>query len=489
MTLLNKPSFNSIFISTCFALMTFQGFAADKGTVLNHNFESDALPIETLKNTQVAGWLNAGTGAIGVYVPVDSMDYTDTGSHSQVAYLEGGGKIRQGLPAKVVAGETYTLTFDAGRPLDQDSMFVTAKMVANSFTLAQTAVNHTQVDKGEWVSHSVSFTADSTMPISSPIVVEFHNLLFDSASQVDIDNVQLTATGGLPNTQVRNFDQIEESTTLSVPSDYANINEALASLHDKFIANDAIVTIQVEDCSNQVYDAPIEILHPHGKQIEILGNTADPASCVLQFNGSSGFDISSKRKLRLLNGFHIKGNRVNTTHGVGATKGASIRLGANTIISGFYNGIEATFNGRIYANTVLINKNAGSGVVSQYSGFVQANGTQSKENDLHGFYAVDGGIIEANQSKGLSNTVHGYFSENFGHIQSQEAEASGNANTGFFATGKSFLDATSGVANNNPTGFQCDYSGYVKQAGSTESSSVEGYIPAVGQYKNACYMH
>lgn len=489
MKIMNKRKTYPLLVSTCIALFSANGIASTKGTVLNHNFESDRLSVETLKNTQIGGWLNAGTGTIGVYVPVDSTDYTDTGSHSQVAYLEGGGKIRQGLPAKVVAGETYTLTFDAGRPLDQDSMFVTAKMVANSFTLAQTAVNHTQTEKGKWTTHTVSFTADNTMPVGSPIVVEFHNLLFDSASQVDIDNVQLTATGGLPNTQVRNFEQIEESATLSIPSDFANINEALASLHDKFIANNAVVTIQVDDCSNQVYDAPIEILHPHGKQIEIIGNVANPASCVLEFNGSSGFDISSKRKLRLLNGFHIKGNRVNTTHGVGATKGASIRLGANTIISGFYNGIEATFNGRIYANTVLINKNAGSGIVSQYSGFVQANSAQSKENDLHGFYATDGGIIEANQSKGLTNTVHGYFSENFGHIQSKEAEASGNSNTGFFATGKSFLDASSGVANNNPTGFKCDYSGYLKQSSSTGSGNVESHVPAVGQYKNACYMH
>lgn len=476
-------------VLACLGLASTQAQADTQATVLNANFESDTLPIDTMKNSQIVGWLNAGTGSIGAYVPQNGSDYTAIGNHSQVAYLEGGGKIRQGLQAKLVAGETYTLTFDTGRPLDQDALFLTAKLTANSFTLAQTAVNHTQLDKGQWGQYSLNFTADPSMPISSPIVIEFHNLSFGSDSRVDIDNVQLTATGGLPNSQVRNFVQIEESTTLAVPSQYANINAALASLHNKFIANDAVVTIQVDDCSNQVYSQPIEIIHPHGKQIEIIGDVANPSNCVLQFNGSSGFEIAHKRKLRLLNGFHIQGDRTADTSGVLATKGAGIRIGAATVISDFYNGVEASLSGRVYANTVLITNNAGSGLVSKYSGFLQANGTQSKDNELHGFHSVDGGIMQANNSKALGNKVNGYFSEDFGHIQSQEAEASSNLNSGFFATGKAFLDAYASTANNNPTGFQCDYNGYIRRDNATEDSIVNGYVPEVGAYKNGCYMH
>jgi len=475
--------------ATCLALFSSTVLANTKATVLNQNFESDTLPIATLKNSQIAGWSNPGTGAIGTYVPQSGIDYTSVGSHSQVAYMEGGGKIRQVLQAIVAAGETYTLTFDAGRPLDQDAMFVTAKLIANSFTLAQTAANHTQQTKGEWSTYSVSFTADETMPISSPVVIEFHNLSFGGDSRVDIDNVQLTATGGLPNYEVQKFVQIEESTTLAVPSDYANINDALAYLHDKLIANNAVVTIQVDDCSNQVYNQPIEIIHPHGKQIEIIGNVSNPSNCVLQFNGSSGFEIAHKRKLRLLNGFHIQGDRTAGTSGVSATKGAGIRIGAATAISDFHNGVEASLSGRVYANTVLISDNTGSGVVSKYSGFVQANGAQSKNNELHGFHSVDGGIMQANNSKALGNKVNGYFSENFGHIQSNEAEANNNLDSGFFATGKAYLDAHASTANNNPTGFQCDYNGYMKRTSATEEGNVDAYVPGINRYKNGCYMH
>jgi len=495
MTLFSQQHLAKTVLATaCLAVFSgavFSGaaMANTKATVLNQNFESDTLPIATLKNSQIAGWSNAGTGAIGNYVPKSGTDYTSVGSHSQVAYMEGGGKIRQVLQAKVVAGETYTLTFDAGRPLDQDAMFVTAKLIANSFTMAQTAANHTQQNKGEWNTYSLSFTADQSMPISSPIAIEFHNLSFGGDSRVDIDNVQLTATGGLPNSQVRNFVQIEEFTTLAVPSDYANINEALAYLHDKFIANDAVVTIQVDDCSNQVYNQPIEIIHPHGKQIEIIGNVSNPSNCVLQFNGSSGFEIAHKRKLRLINGFHIQGDRTAGTSGVSATKGAGIRIGAATAISDFHNGVEASLSGRVYANTVLISGNTGSGVVSKYSGFVQANGAQSKNNELHGFHSVDGGIMQANNSKALGNKVNGYFSENFGHIQSNEAEANNNLDSGFFATGKAYLDAHASTANNNPTGFQCDYNGYMKRTEASEESSVNGHVPDVSTYKNGCYMH
>lgn len=479
----------TVLTTACLAFFSSSVFAATKAAILNQNFESDTLAIATLKSTQIAGWLNVGTGNIGVYVPKNGTDYNNVASRSQVAYLEGSGKIRQGLQAKAVEGETYTLTFDAGRPLDQDTMFVTAKLTANGFVLAQTAVNHTQLNKGEWGQYSLSFSAEKSMPIGSPIVIEFHNLSFGADSRVDIDNVQLTATGGLPNSQVRNFVQIEGATTLSVPSDYANINDALAYLHDKFIANDAVVTIQVDDCTDQVYQQPIQIIHPHGKQIEIIGNVADPSSCVLQFNGSSGFEIAHKRKLRLLNGFHIQGDRTAGTNGVSATKGAGIRVGAATVISDFHNGIEATLSGRVYANTVLISNNAGSGVVSKYSGYVQANGAQSKANALHGFHSVDGGIMQTNNSKALENEQNGYFSENFGHIQSQEAEASGNLGSGFFATGKAYLDAHASTASNNPTGFKCDFNGYMKRTSAVESSSLNAYVPEIGTYKNGCYMH
>ncbi len=456
--------------------------------VLNQNFESDRLPIPDNKTTSIAGWLDVGNNDSGAYAPEKGTHYLDYGNHGQVAYLNGGGAIRQGLKAPLVLGETYTMTFDVGRPLGQEFLFTSVALTANSYTLAQTAVNHNQIEAGKWGTFTLSFTANEHMPIGSPIVVEFQNLHYVEGSHADIDNIMFKTSGDASPLSIKNIVLIDEPTTLSVPSDYANINEALDFLNDKFIANNTLVTIQVDDCSNQVYSAPIAIKHPHAQQIEIIGNPANPSACVLQFNGSSGFDVAMKTKLKLINGFHIKGNRVNTTHGVGASKGGSIRLGAATIISGFYHGIEATLNGRVYANTVLISGNAGSGVVSQFNGYVQANGAQSKENDLHGFYSADGGIIEANQSKALSNTVNGYFSESFGHIKSQEAEASGNDNSGFFATGKSFLDATSSIANNNNVGFQCDYNGYVKRQNSTESGSITSHIPAVSTYKNQCYI-
>lgn len=456
--------------------------------VLNQNFESDRLPIPSNRTLAISGWADVGNNDSGAYAPEKGVHYLEYGNHGQVAYLEGGGAIRQGLSAPLVLGETYTLTFDIGRPLKQNFLFTSATLMANSYTLAQTAVNHNQVKEGEWGSFSISFTADEHMPIGSPIVVEFQNLYYVDGSQADVDNVMLKTSGDASPLSLKNILLIEDSTTLSVPEDYADINEALDFLSDKFIANDAIVTVQVTDCTNQVYTSPIEIKHPNAKQIEIIGIPSNPASCVLQFNGSSGFDVASKTKLKLLNGFHIKGNRVNTTHGVGATKGGSIRLGASTIISGFYHGVEATLNGRIYANTVLISGNAGSGVVSQFNGYVQANGAQSKDNDLHGFYSADGGIIEANTSKAINNMINGYFSQAFGHIQSQEAEARGNQDSGFFATGKSFIDANSSTSINNDIGYQCDYNGYVKRQDSTETGGTTSHIPAVDRYKNNCYM-
>lgn len=456
-------------------------------SVLNHNFESDAIPITPGYTTSISGWVKNGVGEIGAHIPDKDIDYLDTGGRGQVAYLNAAGKMYNAPAAKIVSGETYTLTFDVGRALSQTNLSMIARIKANGLSLVQVQLNKTQIEAGTWETHNLTFTATDDMPIGSKLVIEFQNLSFDAASRVDVDNVKLMTSIKEPLKPFpRNLSIINAATTLSVPSEHDNVKDALEYLSDKYITSNAIVTIDVDDCSNESYSFPIDLVHPQGKQIEIIGNTTDPAACVMQFDGSSGFTITNNRQVKRINGFHIKGNRVNKTDGVSATKGASLSLGASTKVTGFYNGINATYGGRVYANTVLVSQNAGSGIVAQYGGYVQANGSQSNENTLHGYLSADGGVMEALNSKASKNDYNGYFADTFGVIKGDNAIASGNLGSAFFASSKGILDVPSSSTSNDFVGYQCASGGQINQANSSQVGTLTLYIPEVGVYDQNC---
>lgn len=493
-TLRTMPKFALIPATISLALASFNTLASD-ATVLNHNFESDAIPLTTNKTTYISGWVKNGSGAIGVHVPEKDIDYTDLGGRGQTAYLEATGKFYQSPQVKVVSGETYTLTFDVGRALDQTDLSLIARVKANGLSLAQLQLNKTSVEQGAWGTHSLTFTATDTMPIDSQIAIEFFNASLDSTNRLDLDNIKLTTStnaamieSGAPAPKTLTI--LDTTTVLSVPNDYADINAALRYLDDKYINNNVVVTIDVKDCTDQVYYYPIEIAHPQGKQIEIIGNPADPNGCVLQFNSSNGFVVSGNYNVRKINGFHIKGNRNGDTAGVLADKGASVTLGASTKLTNFHNGVKAINGGKVYANTVLSTQHTGSGFVSQYNGYIKADGSQSNDNILNGYHALEGGKMHVHNSKAVGNNYHGYAAELTGHINARNSEATSNVEAGFFATGKAFLDAYRSAANKNDYGFKCDYGAYIYRAEATlDGENRVSYRPSPGSYHYNCYMH
>lgn len=490
-TIMPKLAFIPVTIGL--ALASFTAFAND-AVVLNHNFESDAIPLTTNKTTYISGWVKNGSGAIGVHVPEKDIDYTDLGGRGQTAYLEATGKFYQAPQVKVVSGETYTLTFDVGRALDQDDLSMIARIKANGLSIAQLQLNKTSVEKGTWGTHNLTFTATDTMPIDSQIVVEFFNASLDATNRLDIDNVKLATSTSAAMIESsapapKTLTILDTTTVISVPNDYPDINAALRYLDDKYINNNVVVTIDVKDCTNQVYYYPIEIAHPQGKQIEIIGNPSDPNGCVLQFNSSNGFVVSGNYNVRKINGFHIKGNRVGDTAGVLADKGASIVLGAGTKLSNFHNGAKAINGGKIYANTVLSTQNTGSGFVSQYNGFIKADGSQSNDNILNGYHALEGGKMDISDSKAVGNNYHGYAAELTGHMRAYRAEATANIEAGFFATGKAFIHADGSASNKNDYGYKCDYGAYLIRSNTTLDGNRVNHRPAPGGYHYNCYMH
>lgn len=194
-------------------------------------------------------------------------------------------------------------------------------------------------------------------------------------------------------------DTIINDVMLSVPSEYADIGEALFFLDDKRIAKDVTVTIQVADGTYNNHPT-IVLDHPNGDRIEILGNTSSPGNVVLNFVGQKGIYASNGNTIGKIDGFTLVGDQTN--HGIGAYYNASIILGPNMIVRNFRSGIVSRSKATVYAwniviqncteqgincgdssvlvNNALIENNVGWGLQCFRTGFIRAENSIIRNN-------------------------------------------------------------------------------------------------------------
>ena len=298
--------FKALLLSTVLLLTTTSSLAANI-PLLNHNFESDAIPPDPGWTTRISGWVNSGVSDFGVYFPGDEYHknmFHNLGNRGQVAYINRGARISQTVNQSLLAGETYTLTFDTGDRPEYELTFA-ARIKANGLVIAQLTSAEMDLKDREWTNNSLSFIATNDMPIGFPVVIEFANLA-TQPNQVNLDNITFSTAGTaitLPGTQLGTLTLITQDATLLVPDQFPNINMALRYLDDKQIKVGKTVTIQVTDCDHQVYTESVEVAHPNGDAIHIIGNTESPESCVLQFEDVSGFVAQNGNRIGLIDGF------------------------------------------------------------------------------------------------------------------------------------------------------------------------------------------
>lgn len=155
---------------------------------------------------------------------------------------------------------------------------------------------------------------------------------------------------------------VTTSTTLAVPSVHSTIISALTALDEAILT--AGVTIQVADGAYNYTTTSINLTHPYGRHISIIGNTATPASCSLSFaalaspptspylNPNSGSIYASGPSNVTINGFSILksgGAPVFGHCGILASDGATINVATNMIVNGFYADLAALDDGVINA--------------------------------------------------------------------------------------------------------------------------------------------
>ena len=460
-------------------------------TVLNSNYESDTIPLSPGYTTFISGWVNSGYGDIGVEIPVDGgVDYTGTNNQGQSAYIEAGGRISQTVPTTVLKDEIYTLTYDVGRPLGQTAHSFAARFKANGLVLAQTQTSASGITAGTWSTQTLTFTATSDMPLDKSLVVEFYNLSSDAAGEVNIDNVSVSIAGTGVATPIAEQPEVIESVviqsaTLNVPEDFANINLALNFLNTKVIDQDSIITIQVNNCYSTTYTQPIEITHPQGDKIHILGDVDYLDDCPLRFTDSNGIVVSNKTGLGLIDGFHIWGSDTADTLGISATNSGRVNVGENVKVSDFSTGLWAKEEGVIYANKITSYSHLKNGFVSSVGGYLEADNSESYSNSNNGFLSNYGGNLQTQYSDSYYNALYGYYSTYSGYINGEYGDARSNSRQGWMAYQYGMINAPNSRATSNYyQGYYTTYSSQINQAGSYVSYNHRSYNSSYQRYNN-----
>jgi hypothetical protein len=200
---------------------------------------------------------------------------------------------------------------------------------------------------------------------------------------------------------------IEQNITVSVPgtlpiapfTQVNTIQEALSALDNYKIASGVTVTIQLTQ-NVENYDT-INITHPDGDKVRIVGNCSGGA-CTIQFKpGINGVYVANGNKLGFLDNFKLLGQQSDQTVGIYAYEGGNIVCGINMAVQKFCYGVWASRKSYIHASNVVTQYNSMTGIYAYMGSFILADNAMID----HNYYGI---IIEKNSHISASNAVVSY---------------------------------------------------------------------------------
>lgn len=196
-------------------------------------------------------------------------------------------------------------------------------------------------------------------------------------------------------------------------SPYATIAKALSYLNGKFLLGP--ITIQVAD-GTYIHTETLYVNHPQSNLISLIGNTTNPANCVLSFpNLMNGIYIQNKNFL-YLNGVDVLGNNTLGSEGVRVQSLSRINIGAKTIFERFGINIHAIDNSCIELATGVISRYALTDLLrATFNAYIGAgNGAtltgNSSTKTTHGVYSTDGSYIHVGHCA-ISNCEIGCYAD------------------------------------------------------------------------------
>lgn len=249
----------------------------------------------------------------------------------------------------------------------------------------------------------------------------------------------------------------------------------LAAVDEWSIPFDSRLVLRIED-GEHPQGGTLNVQHPYGRRLSIIGNRSDPSRCRLLWQGTDdALYVGAGGVLGLIDGItleHTAPRNRGLASAILADEGAVIRCGPLTQARGFYYGFQARIGGVIScreteshgagdANYFAFNgghisangakafgaedkaQGLGSGFVAEYGGTINAQSAIARYNAFSGFTALSNGVIRAYASRAENNGRAGYYVGTGGTIVAHDAAARRNCGDGL-----SSVDRPTGISGN-----------------------------------------
>ncbi len=192
---------------------------------------------------------------------------------------------------------------------------------------------------------------------------------YASASTVSTLTSDVTA---LEDEAVRLLSQSETWEVGPVGREFQTPQEALDALDHYRLANDVVLTIALDNADYAMTES-LEITHPDGDRIHLIGNVANPAAVRMMWTGDvDGVVVRNGNSLGLLDGVTLDGDRASGTDraGVLSDRGAVVGLGDHVVVADWNDGVHARHGGTVIGGSGGVEiDNVESGVRSTHNGF------------------------------------------------------------------------------------------------------------------------
>lgn len=250
---------------------------------------------------------------------------------------------------------------------------------------------------------------------------------------------------------------LNEGWTLQVPAEYPTVQDALDTLASWRIASDVYATIQIAPSGSMYELSTLEVRHPDGDRIRILGDVSAPESVVLQFAMGNGIQVNNGHVLGMIDGLTIRGpgREVSDGFGVLVSSNSVIHIGSSVLVEGWAFGLHARDNSfaDIRAGT-RFREISQTAVRAGAGGTVSAPGVVIDSVET-GFNA-DGGTVYA-QDSNLTYSSVGIGATNGGRVDAVRVTMTGVAgSTGVHAERGSVINVDGSTVTGGSIGFYAE---------------------------------
>jgi hypothetical protein len=256
----------------------------------------------------------------------------------------------------------------------------------------------------------------------------------------------------------------------------AGLVAALEALDEKRIASTATVTIRLSP-GTYACEGAVDIRHPSGHQLHIVGGGNSPSDVELTFPAGSNGMFVADQALGLLANMTITGAGASDSNGTGVRAVAARMRVEDVIVQAFNIGIQAD-TARVTGTNILARNNI-RGARAVAGGHLDLNDSTAASNTGVGFACLQGSTLRLRNPQSLNNGTAGYSAEDGGSLYaSGSTTAHGNAGDGFVSVRGAVIRLDAGATStNNAVGFRAGEGGQLRTSGAVASNNTShGFV-------------